>query len=59
MSNPIQTNSEEVEIMSRIALKVNLINKWEEQATRLGKNISREWIYGDRLYGEEFVARDS
>lgn len=33
---------------------VDIINKWKEQAKRYNMDISKQWIYGDKLYEEEF-----
>ena len=31
-----------------------ILKEWRDKAKKEGVNVSKEWIYGDRLYEEEF-----
>lgn len=35
-------------------LESDILGAWEEQAQKVHANVSKKWIYGDRLYEEEF-----
>ena len=43
-------------LITPIVMHENLVKKWEERAKKYGGDTSK-WIYGDRLYEEEFGKR--